>query len=209
MARRKNHMHPNLGIENTQQASTESPRLLSRTAAPLDAYCVFSLNGCLWVRRACGETPAHSNPAVSTGCDEFLSPPWLRCQGAPKAGSSMRTADHQSRSKRQMIIKQGCKLEANGLNLDGSCLELCSLKNINRHASVGGASLLFSTASRTLCHPPRHPLALPSPAEKAPLDRLHRPLVILLLSYHIDAILTILLFTSHSPLAVARAILNI
>ncbi|XDA87351.1 hypothetical protein R6Z07M_017051 [Ovis aries] len=63
--------------------------------------------------------------------------------------------------------------------------------------------------SRTLCHPPRHPLALPSPAEKAPLDRLHRPLVILLLSYHIDAILTILLFTSHSPLAVARAILNI
>lgn len=29
------------------------------------------------------------------------------------------------------------------------------------------------------------------------------------LSYHIDAILTILLFTSHSPKAVAGAILNI
>ena len=39
---------------------------------------------------------------------------------------------------RQMIITQGCKLEANGLNLDGSWLELCSLKNINWHASVGG-----------------------------------------------------------------------
>lgn len=84
---------------------------------------------------------------------------------------------------RQMIITQGCKLEANGLNLDGSCLELCSLKNINWHASVGGTSLLFSTASPMLCHPPQHPRALPSPAEKTPL--LPAPLPSHHLSYHI------------------------
>lgn len=47
MARHKNQVSLNLGIENTQQASTEFPRLLSHAVALLNPYCVFSLTGCL------------------------------------------------------------------------------------------------------------------------------------------------------------------
>lgn len=52
----------------------------------------------------------------------------------------------------QVTIKQGCRLEAHGLNLDDrGWLELRSLKNINWHAFAGGTPFLFSIASPTLC----------------------------------------------------------
>ena len=98
MARHKNHMCLNLGTEKTQQANIESPSLLSHPAALPNPCCIFPLNGCPCVRRACGETPAHSNPAVSTGCDEFSFPSWLHCWWGLKAGSPMWTSDdHHTR----------------------------------------------------------------------------------------------------------------
>lgn len=168
MARHKNQMSLNLGIENTQQASTESPSLLSHRVALLNPYCVFSLTGCLL------EEPVEKRRL--TPIQQVARAVMNFCSLRGYAASEL--SRQAAPCARQMIIKQGCKLEANGLNLDGSWPELCSLKNINWHASVGGTSVLFSTASPTLCHPPQLPRALPSPAEKTPLYRLHCPLII-------------------------------
>ena len=196
MARHENQVSLNLGLENTQQASTESPRLLSHTVALLNPYCVLSLTGCLL------EEPVEKRRLTPTQQVARAVMNFCSLRGYAASEFSRQAAPRA----RQMIIKQGCKLEANGLNLDGSWPELCSLKNQLACFCGRGLTPLLHSISHALSSPstsacPAQPCRENS-ALPAPLPSHH-------LSYHIDAILTILLFTSHSPKAVAGAILNI
>lgn len=150
--------------------------------------------------------PTHSNSAFTMCWDEFLFPSWLCCWWVLKAGSSIWTSgDHKTR------------VQIGGPWAESRWQRLARTAFFEKHklACLCGRNPvpLLHSLSHTLLSPVNihaQPCSsMLSPAEKTLLYWLYCHLIIPLVCYHIDAILALLLFMSHSPMAAVWAFLNI